>query len=168
MKRRSKAGNKPVKAPRRKALKPKRDAPKAVAHSDLSNAGQEIAVARLTRELNETLERLTSMSEVLGVISRSKFELQPLLQSVAVNAARLCRADGAAIFRLESGLYPFVAGYSLNPAELEIERLTPIPPGTVRRPCCHYSASRSDRRRLDRPTRYTALAPGRFKGFWRD
>ena len=57
MKRRSKAGSEPVKEPRRKALKPKRDAPKAIAHSDLSNAGQEIAVARLTRELNEALEQ---------------------------------------------------------------------------------------------------------------
>ena len=47
MKRRSKAGSKPAKAPRRKALKPKRDAPKAVARSDLSNADPEIVVADL-------------------------------------------------------------------------------------------------------------------------
>ena len=61
MKRRSKAGSEPVgEVPRRKALKPKRDAPKAIAHSDLSNAGQEIAVARLTRELNEALEQQTA------------------------------------------------------------------------------------------------------------
>ena len=130
MKRRSRAGGEPIKGRRRKAPEPKRtNASKAVARSSSSLPGEATNVARLTRELNEALERLTSTSEVLGVISRSKFELQPLLQSVAVNAARLCRADGAAIFRLESGVYRFVAGFSLSPAELEIERLTPIPPG---------------------------------------
>ena len=130
MKRRSRAGGQPIKGRRRKTPEPKRtNASKAVARSSSSLPGEATNVARLTRELNEALERLTSTSEVLGVISRSKFELQPLLQSVAVNAARLCRADGAAIFRLESGVYRFVAGFSLSPAELEIERLTPIPPG---------------------------------------
>jgi GAF domain-containing protein len=126
MKRRSRAGGKASNARGREALKTKRHDASKTASS--SAPIKDAEVARLTRELNEALERLTSTSEVLGVISRSKFEL-PLLQSVAVNAARLCRADRAAIFRLESGLYRFAAGYSLNPAELEIERLTPIPPG---------------------------------------
>jgi len=130
MKRRSKAGGELVKGRRRKAPEPKRsNTPKAAAPSTSPAPDRETDVARLTRELSEALERQAATSEVLGVVSRSKFELQPVLQSVAVNAARLCRADGAAIFRLESGVYRFVAGYSLNPAELEIERLTPIPPG---------------------------------------
>jgi hypothetical protein len=130
MKRRSKAGGELVKGRRRKAPEPKRsNTLKAAAPSTSPAPDRETDVARLTRELSEALERQAATSEVLGVVSRSKFELQPVLQSVAVNAARLCRADGAAIFRLESGVYRFVAGYSLNPAELEIERLTPIPPG---------------------------------------
>ena len=66
---------------------------------------------------------------MLGVISRSKFELQPILQSVVDTAARLCRAEAAGIFRLESGLYRFAAGYSLDPAYVEIEQQTPISPG---------------------------------------
>ena len=127
MKPRSRAGGKASKARGREALKTKRrDASKT---ASLSAPVQDAEVARLTRELNEALAQQTATAEVLGVISRSEFELQPLLQSVAVNAARLCRADGAAIFRLESGFYRFEAGYSLNPAELEIERLNPIPPG---------------------------------------
>ena len=44
-------------------------------------------------------------------------------------AARLCRANKAVIFRLEGGVYRFAAGYSLDPAYLEIERQTPISPG---------------------------------------
>ena len=80
-------------------------------------------------DLTESLEQQTATSEVLGVISRSKFELQPILQSVVDTAARLCRAEQAVIFRLEGGLYRFAAGHSVDPAYLEIERQTPISPG---------------------------------------
>ena len=84
---------------------------------------------RLLSELRESLQQQTATSEVLGVISRSKFELQPILQSVVDTAARLCRAEQAVIFRLEGGVYRFAAGYSIVPAYLEIERRTPISPG---------------------------------------
>ena len=66
---------------------------------------------------------------MLSVISRSKFDLQPILQSVVDTAARLCRTNQAVIFRLEGGAYRFAAGYSIVPAYLEIERQTPISPG---------------------------------------
>jgi len=85
--------------------------------------------ARLLNELRQSLEQQTATAEVLGVISRSRFELQPVLQSAVDTAARLCRADVAVIFRLEDGAYRFAAGYSLVPAGLEHERQTPIYPG---------------------------------------
>jgi GAF domain-containing protein len=85
--------------------------------------------ARLLTELRESLEQQTATAEVLGVISRSKFELQPILRSVVDTAARLCHAEAAVIFRLEEGLYHFAAGYSLVPEYLEFERRTPIAPG---------------------------------------
>jgi GAF domain-containing protein len=130
MRRRSTAGGEPVKTRRRKAMALKHSgAPKAVRRRSSSAAGQEAEVARLARELNEALEQQRATSEVLGAISRSKFELQPILQSVVNAAARLCRADGAVIFRLEGGVHRFAAGYSLDPAYLEIERRTAIPPG---------------------------------------
>jgi GAF domain-containing protein len=85
--------------------------------------------ARLLGELRESLERQTATSEVLGVISRSKFELQPVLQSVVDTAERLCRAEQTVIFRLEDGVYRFAAGHGTNPAYLDIERQTVISPG---------------------------------------
>ena len=69
------------------------------------------------------------MSEVLHAISRSKFELQAVLESVAEAAAWLCRADGAVIFQRDGDVYRFAAGYSLVPAYLEIERQSLIAPG---------------------------------------
>ena len=82
-----------------------------------------------TGELAKSLEQQTATAEVLGVISRSKFELQPILQSVVDTAARLCRAEQAVIFRLEGGLYRFAAGHGINPSYLDIERQNLIEPG---------------------------------------
>ena len=45
-------------------------------------------------------------------------------------AARLCRAEQAVIFRLEGGLYRFAAGHRVDAAYREIERQTPIAPGS--------------------------------------
>ena len=84
---------------------------------------------RLLNELRESLQQQTATSEVLNVISRSKFDLQPILQSVVDTAARLCRADTAVIFRLEQGIYRFGTGYCVDPRYLEIERATLITPG---------------------------------------
>ncbi len=86
-----------------------------------------------TDDLTESLERQTATADLLGTISRSKFELQPILQSVVDAAARLCRAEAAGIFRLEGDVYRFAAGYSLHPDYLERERQSSIAagPGTV-------------------------------------
>jgi signal transduction histidine kinase/putative methionine-R-sulfoxide reductase with GAF domain len=82
-----------------------------------------------TDDLTESLERQTATSEVLGVISRSKFELQPILQSVVDTAMRLCRAEQAMLFRQDAGIYRFAAGHSLVPEYLKIEEQTAILPG---------------------------------------
>ena len=130
MRRRSSAGGEPAKAQRRKTgARKSRIAPTVVRSRNSSAARKETKVTRLTRELKEARDRQRATAEVLSAISRSKLELQSILQSVVDTASQLCRADVSVIFRLEGGVYRFAAGYSLDPVYLEHERRTPISPG---------------------------------------
>ena len=126
MKRRSKAGSEPVKALRRKALKPKRDAPKAIAHSDLSNAGQEIAVARLTRELNEALDQQTATAEVLHLMSGSHGDLARVFDTILANATRLCQANFGLMHLREGDAFRTVAMHNAPPAFAKLRRREPV------------------------------------------
>jgi class 3 adenylate cyclase len=102
MRRRSRAGGEPVKARRRKTVTLKRrNAPKAVHNRGVSVPSQETEVARLSRELNEALERQTATAEILKIISASPTELQSVLEVVVKSAARFCEADDVSIFELD-------------------------------------------------------------------
>jgi PAS domain S-box-containing protein len=68
---------------------------------------REIAQAR--ERLAEAMSQQTAASEILRIISTSP--IQSVLDAVAENAARLCNANNARIFRLEDNLLRLVASY---------------------------------------------------------
>ena len=126
MKRRSSAGGEPVKARRRKQASPKRVKAARPARSS-SRAQPDTAIGHLTRERDQLLEQQTANANLLGIISRSKFDLQPVLQTVVDAAVRLCHATSGEIFRLDKGVYRFEVGCNLDPQY--VKRQKPIVPG---------------------------------------
>ena len=126
MKRRSRAGGKASKARGREALKTKRrDASKAVPSSD---PVQDTEVARLTRELNEALERQAATSEVLEVISSSPGDLQPVFAAMLENAVRICDAKFGNIYRWDGEALHLLATHNTPPAYAEDRRRSPYRP----------------------------------------
>jgi GAF domain-containing protein len=127
MKRRSRAGGEPIKARRRKTPEPKRrDAQKAAAHSNSSPAAEETEVARLSRELNDALERQTATTEVLQVISSSYGDLQPVFQTMLAKAVRLCQATFGVLWLAEGDRFRSVALHNLPPAFAAARQRDPV------------------------------------------
>jgi len=82
------------------------------------------------QELREALERQTATSEVLNVISRSTSELQPVLDAIVATAARLCRAEWATVYKLETGgVYHLAAAIGDDEEFLRYLSRRPIVPG---------------------------------------
>ena len=73
--------------------------------------------ARLLNELRESLQQQTATADVLKVISRSAFDLQTMLDTLAESAVRLCSADRSVIRRRVGDTYPVAATYGLSPEQ---------------------------------------------------
>ncbi len=80
-----------------------------------SYAGLERKVDERTRELKNSLEQQTAISEILRVISASPTDVRPVLQAVAERAAHLCDAPFAHVVLVEGGALHPVAAYSIDP-----------------------------------------------------
>ncbi|MBI2554498.1 MAG: GAF domain-containing protein, partial [Candidatus Rokubacteria bacterium] len=69
------------------------------------------------RDLTEALEQQTATAEILRVISSSPTDLQPVLDAVAENAARVCGASDATVLRIEREALQPVATYGRIPVD---------------------------------------------------
>jgi two-component system NtrC family sensor kinase len=84
---------------------------------------------RLLNELRESLAQQTATADVLKVISRSTFQLQPVFDTLVENAARLCEAERAFLFRFDGELLRSAASYNVSPELKEFVDRNPIAPG---------------------------------------
>jgi GAF domain-containing protein len=73
-----------------------------------------------TRELSESLEQQTATSEVLGVISTTTGNLQPVFETLLANATRLCDGNYGAMWLWEGDAFRVAALHGeLPPAYIE-------------------------------------------------
>ena len=104
-------------------------APKSPRANDARVRDLEKRLAKaLTREA-EALEQQTAASEVLKVISRSAFALEPILETLIENAVRLCGASRGSVYRFDGEFLRHAISCNVSSETAEFFDRNPIAPG---------------------------------------
>ena len=120
-----------------------------------------------TRELTEALEQQTATAEVLGAISSSQGELQPVFKAMLENAVRICGAKFGNLWLCEGDRFRLVLAHNAPPAwaaRWEREPLIRPEPGTAlgriasTKQVVHIEDVRREPAYLERETLFVAQA----------
>jgi signal transduction histidine kinase/CheY-like chemotaxis protein/HPt (histidine-containing phosphotransfer) domain-containing protein len=82
-------------------------------------------VSDRTAELRESLDYQTAVSDVLKAISRSTFDLGPVLQVVLDTATRLCHAQIGGIYQFQDGTFRWIAGSGAGAGNQDAHKAAP-------------------------------------------
>ena len=86
--------------------------------------------ARLINETREALDQQTASGDVLRAISRTSFELQPVLETLIENAARLAKADKGFVYTREGDVYLLKVIHGATLAQVDARPII-VGPGTL-------------------------------------
>jgi two-component system, NtrC family, sensor kinase len=117
-----------------KPAKAKVEAKPPVARKSRKSEGSEVGdvEGRLQEALKreaEALEQQRATAKILGVISSSPANAQPVFDAIAVNALRLCDAESAVVVRYDGALLHVAAHHNVNPEAVDrLARRYPLAP----------------------------------------
>jgi two-component system, NtrC family, sensor kinase len=87
------------------------------------------ALTEAHAQVTEALDQQTATGRILGAISSSPTDVQPVFDAIVDSAVRLCDGLFGAVLRFDGELLHLVAHHNLPPAALaSYERIFPLPP----------------------------------------
>jgi two-component system NtrC family sensor kinase len=85
------------------------------------------ALTKAHAQVSEALEQQTATSEVLKVISRATFDLEPVLETLIENATRLCGADRGQVYKVDGEVLRYAIAYGVAPDVRDYLKQRPLP-----------------------------------------